>query len=89
MRFGQKASAGSSFGQKASYYASRFGHKFADILRKGQNIGTTIGEAVIPFAPGYGAEIIALSSLAGHASKGAEALANTLEKSRNPHNRLM
>lgn len=89
MRFGQKMSSGPTFGQKVAHYASRFGHKVADILRKGQTIGTTIGESVLPFSPAFGAEIIAISSLAGHAGKAAGALANTLEKHNNNHNRLM
>lgn len=88
MRFGQKMSSGPTFGQKVAHYATRFGHKAGDILRKTGNIGMTIGEMVAPYAPGVAAEIVALSTLAGAAGSGVGALANTLEKHNNHHNRL-
>jgi len=89
MRFGRKAEGGPTMFQKAVRGGARLFQKYGDILVKGGNIGATIGAAIAPFAPGIAPEIVALSSLAGGAGKGAVALGNALEKSHNSHNRLM
>lgn len=89
MQFGRKVSGAQSFGQKVANYGSAFGKKFGDILRKVGNTGMTIGETVLPLSAGYGAEIIALSSLIKGAGAGATSIGNALEKRSNHHNRLM
>jgi hypothetical protein len=89
MRFGRKAEGGPTLFQKAVSGGARLFKKYGDILVKAGNIGMTAGTIVGALAPGLAPEIVALSSLAGHAGQGAQALGNALEKSQNHHNRLM
>jgi hypothetical protein len=89
MKFGQKVSGGSSFGQRVHKGAIRLFQKYGDIVSKAGNLGYAIGSglSMIGF-PEVGAPVIALSSLAEKSSTISKQLGSALEKSQNPHNKL-
>jgi hypothetical protein len=87
-RFGLKANGGPSFGQKIQAGASKLFHKYGDIVRNASNLGFVAGGVISGFNPAIGAEVSALSALAGKAGSGLSAIGSALEKPYNHHNRL-
>jgi hypothetical protein len=87
MKFGQKISGGSSFGQKIQAGASKLFHKYGDIARTVSNLGFVTGGALSGFGQAeLSAPIIALSTLVSKGGNVLSGLGSALE--RNHHNRL-
>lgn len=89
MKFGQKASGGTSFGQRLHRGASKLFQKYGDIISKAGNFGYATGSGLALLGQAeLAAPIISLSALAQKGGSALAGIGSALEKSHNPHNKL-